>query len=234
MELELPHPRVLWVTAVVMDVFFAAFSDAVFEPAELAEEIGTATVVTGGRLDHEDCAGNWFALIRYPGDRAVLFGWDRCNTVWDQPYDPRSDAPEWVRAVELRTYHPRVLTADSISFVRWWEHGSWHYTPTELEDGLDLCLGECVFDNRLRTLAKDAHAAAVHTSYDDDTGEVLEHVSLDDLNQLADAAGRYEVTERHLEILAPEVARAAYQYFAQAGMVSGAPEPVELLPGTTQ
>ncbi|MFF2554483.1 hypothetical protein ACFVUS_26015 [Nocardia sp. NPDC058058] len=234
MDLELPHPRTLWVTAVVTDVLFAVFPDAVFEPSELAEEIGATTVITGGRVDNEDGAGNWYALIRYPGDRAVLFGWDRDNDLRDQAYDPRAAAPEWVRAVELKTYHPHVLTPDAISFVRWWEHGGWHRTPAEHEDGLYIRLREYAHEDSLREAAKSAYASAVRTSYDDDTGEVLDHASLDDLNRLADAARRHEVTEHHLEILGPEVAHAAYRYFWRAGIVSGAPFPVESLPATTQ
>ncbi|WP_433561538.1 hypothetical protein ACQP1O_28610 [Nocardia sp. CA-151230] len=70
-------------TAVVTDIFLAAFPGLVSDPIEMADHLGTTTVIAGGRLDTVDGAGNWFTLIRYPDDRAVLFGWDRENDVWN-------------------------------------------------------------------------------------------------------------------------------------------------------
>ncbi|MGV9408885.1 hypothetical protein ACWDOP_03135 [Nocardia sp. NPDC003693] len=234
MELELPDPRALWVIAAVTDVFFAAFPGDVYDPDELASRIGTTSVISGGRLDHEDGAGNWFTLIRYTGDRAILFGWDRDNEVWDQPYDPRAAAPEWVRSIELKTHHPDVLTADAVSFLRWWENGRWHSTPTEHDDGLYMCLREYAQPGSLARRVEEAHTGAEDMAYDDDTDEVLDHVSRDELTSLARTAGGHAVTEHDLNILAPEIAHAAYRYFWQAGIASEAPQPVEPLPATTQ
>ncbi|WP_433672283.1 hypothetical protein ACQP06_11930 [Nocardia sp. CA-136227] len=234
MDLELPHPGALWVTAVVTDVFFAAFPGDVYDPAESAEYIGTTTVVAGGRLDKEDGAGNWFALIRFPGDRAVLFGWDRENDVYDKSYDPRAAAPEWVRAIEIKAHHPRVLTTDLVSFLRWWENGRWSSTPTEYDDGLYMCLRECAGIDSLKARVAQAYESAVDVAYDIDTDEALDHVSLDELAHLAEAAERHQVTVEELNILEPEVAEAAYEYLWLAGIASGAPQLVEPSPTTAQ
>lgn len=234
MDLELPHPGVLWVTAVVTDLFFAAFPGDVYDPIELAEYVGETTVVDGGRLDNEDCAGNWFSLIRYPGDRAVLFGWDRDNNVYDKSYNPRAAAPEWVRALELKTHHPRVLTVDAVSFVRWWENGQWSSTPTEFEDGLYMCLREDASRDGLARRVERAYENAEYVAFDDDTLEALDHVSLDQLTRLAEAATRHEVREEDLNIFEPEVAQVAYDYLRRAGITSGAPQLVEPLPVTAQ
>ncbi|MEU0544703.1 hypothetical protein ABZ319_32995 [Nocardia sp. NPDC005978] len=233
MDFELPHPGVLWVRAVVTDLLFAAFPGDVYEPGELAECVGETTVVAGGRLDTEDCAGNWFAVVRYPGDRAVLFGWDRENNVYDKPYDPRAAAPEWVRAIELKAHHPRVLTADAVSFVRWWENDHWSSTPTEYDDGLYMCLREIAGPAGLAYRVEQAHENAANVAFDDDTLKDLDHVGLDELTSLTEAAERHEVCEEDLNFLEPEVARAAYDYLRQAGITFGAPQTVEPLPAGT-
>ncbi|MFE3001875.1 hypothetical protein ACFXG4_43740 [Nocardia sp. NPDC059246] len=205
-----------------------------FDPIERADEVGTKRLIAGGRLDNEDGAGNWFALIRYPGDRALLFGWDRENHVWDKSYDPRAAAPEWVRALELKTHHPRVLTADAVSFVRWRENGRWHSTPTEHDDGLNMCLHNYAHAESLYGRVDTAYANAEYVAHDDDADEVLDHVSLDELTRLAEAAERYAVTEHDLNIHEPEVADAAIAISGRPASPPAPPQPVESLPATTQ
>ncbi|QLY27935.1 hypothetical protein [Nocardia huaxiensis] len=229
MDLLLPHPDVLWARAALLDVLLAVFARECFEPTEAAPDIGTHAIIGGGRLTKQDGAGNWFELIIYPDDRAVLFGWDESHEL-DTAYDPTAAAPTWVLNTHLATADPRVVDGTQISFVRWWENGEWHSTPTDLSDGLDMGLRNLAdksIDGEMKQFADFSEEISIDIDTDEVFGVIVDTKQLTQIRELAD---QRRLTRDDLEFLGAELVDPICDYLEQAGVLSGTSKVTALLP----
>ncbi|MEU7768354.1 hypothetical protein AB0B25_25035 [Nocardia sp. NPDC049190] len=229
MGFQLPHPEVLWARMTVFDVITSATHADEDYRVGSGEGIGQSATVVGGRLSYDDREGNWYTLIRYSGDRALLFGTDEDNKVAGTAYDPLATAPAWVRSVELTAYRPRT-TDGPISFVRWWEYGQWHHTPTDLDDGLEMSLSAAAdradFTGNIMSAA--IHAKWVEMDYE--AGKLTSlTVDPNALNALCDATETGTVSKAHLYFLSPDLTAAAFAYLSSAGVLTGTEKPTEPL-----
>ncbi|MFE6860991.1 hypothetical protein [Nocardia sp. NPDC057668] len=138
MELVLPRPEELW-SLIVSEGY--AYLIRAGEPGVATKLAATDAPhpTAGDRLASEDGAGNWFVLVWVEAGRALLFGADESSELFETDFDPWGDAPEWVRAIDRPTTHPRLHPeSDLVSFARWWDGASWCRTPFEnhLDDEL--------------------------------------------------------------------------------------------------
>lgn len=226
MGFQLPHPEVLWARVTVFDVITSATHDDDYRVAS-GVEIGQSARVEGARLINDDGAGNWYTLIRYSGDRALLFGTDEDNEVAGTAYDPLAAAPTWVRSVDL-TANRR--SDRPITFARWWEDGRWQHTSTDLDDGLEMSLSAAA---DREGFAGGIMSAAIHAKWvemDYEAGK-LTALTVDPtaLNALCDATETGTVTNAHLYFLHPDLTASAFAYLSRAGVLAGAPKSTEPL-----
>ncbi|MBF6204773.1 hypothetical protein K8O92_02640 [Nocardia asteroides] len=227
MGFQLPHPEVLWARVTVLDVItFATHTDGVAG----GQEIGQTAAVEGGRLISDDGEGNWYSLVRYPGERALLFGRDEDNEVTGTSYDPLAAAPAWVRSVEPTAKLPGGVQGP-VSFVRWWEFGRWQHTPTDLDDGLELSLSAA---SDRESFTGSVMSAAIHAKWvemDYEAGK-LTALTVDPtaLHALCDATENGTVTKTHFYFLPPGLTAPVFTYLADAGVLSATDKPTEPLP----
>ncbi|NKY29428.1 hypothetical protein [Nocardia gamkensis] len=227
MGFQLPHPEVLWARVTVLDVITAATRT---DRVASGQEIGQTAGVEGGRLISDDGEGNWYSLVRYPGDRALLFGRDEDNEVAGTSYDPLAAAPAWVRSVEPTAKLPGGVDGP-VSFVRWWEFGRWQHTPTDLDDGLEMGLSAA---SDRESFTGSVMSAAIHAKWvemDYEAGK-LTALTVDPtaLHALCDATENGTVTKAHFYFLQPGLTAPAFTYLTNAGVLTSAAKPTEPLP----
>ncbi|MEV6067604.1 hypothetical protein AB0L82_13700 [Nocardia sp. NPDC052001] len=136
MELELPDPDVLLTRLEALNGDYASVRGDMRSLA--GDRMGGRTEpAQARRMAIEDGAGNWFAVIRLPDDRAVLFGWDESAARWSPDDDPWEGAPAWAIAADRNFGNPRINSA-TVAFVRWWDDGRWRQSEDDQpgEDGL--------------------------------------------------------------------------------------------------
>ncbi|MFR9753207.1 hypothetical protein ACL02S_19520 [Nocardia sp. 004] len=209
-----PAPSTLWARI------------AVWEALEFAEGDVSAKDFADGRITFDDGGGNWATLVRYPDDRAVLFGWDRNseNFIAEEFYDPLAQAPHWVPIAEL---NPLVIQY-AVSFVYWWDAAAWHHTPTTVYDGAGSCLGSlCDIDHFVNGYTDFAFDIA--DCDDEETGDA----AMDTIRDLCSAAERGSVHRELLDALhfvAPSALDEVYAYLRDASVTRGSARPVEPYP----
>lgn len=228
MGFQLPHPEVLWARVAVLDVITSATHAD--QRVAGGEEIGQTARVAGGRLINDDGEGNWYSLVRYPGERALLFGRDEDNEVAGTAYDPLAAAPGWVRSADPAAN--LLVGADGpVTFVRWWEFGRWQHTPTDLDDGLEMSLSAAADREGFTGSVMSAAIQAKWVEMDYEAGK-LTALTVDPtaLHALCDATENGAVTKAHLYFLQPGLTAPAFAYLSAAGVLSATDKPTEPLP----
>ncbi|MFI9504606.1 DUF6881 domain-containing protein [Nocardia sp. NPDC052566] len=144
MELELPHPDVLWTRLDGMAGDYANLATVYRDSARVREQTNTTSVANRDRWTVDDGAGNWFTLIRLPDGLAMLFGWDESSDVRAHSDDPWTGTPRWVQTADKTVDNPRIINKELVSFVRWWDGRRWQRVQKDPmpDDGLYMALRE--------------------------------------------------------------------------------------------
>ncbi|MGN2635522.1 hypothetical protein ACTD5D_04865 [Nocardia takedensis] len=196
MRSELPAPDVLWGRTLVVQV--------VQDP----DGSGQLGELTGGRVTFDmGYQDNWFTLIRYERDRAVVFGRGRDDT-WiapEQPLDLLADAPDWVPVDELTA----LILREEIDVVRWWD-GTWRHAG-QLDD-LRVRYETAV---AMYPLLESEQLVAVFA-------ESLPGVTHEEVAALFTAAEAATVKAELLSGLDPELSAAVLDYLGRGGVLADA------------
>ncbi|AKC39209.1 Uncharacterised protein [Mycolicibacterium phlei] len=126
-DVPLPGPLSLWARVAAMKAVYLLWDE---DPADPFSDESGPGVLTGGRMMFDPQDGDWFELVRYANDRALMLGASRFDefVISDLPYclDLLAHAPAWAPIAELS---PRVLAHD-VTIFHWEERGHHHRSPT--------------------------------------------------------------------------------------------------------
>lgn len=125
-DAPLPAPLTLWARVAAMKAVYSLWDD---NPGDVSDPYSPAGVLTGGRMLVWSGNEDWFEIVRYSGDRAVMFGdTEGCSSILSDlpaPIDLLAYAPAWL---PIEVLSPRVI-CDEVSFVHWQDGGHHHRAP---------------------------------------------------------------------------------------------------------